>query len=498
MKLKNLICIAAVFGFTVASAQYEMSSFTTTGRGGATTFVTDYQACGINPANLGWQSEFEDKKFTMGFTELTFSVHSDALTKDELRSEFKNAISGSTNGVWSSEQKRTAAQDFANSGLAMNLDFGTFGFSFATEKLGGIAFRINDNMTAYSKLNEEMTDIVFLGKISPYFNKLNYYDSVAMDTVVIDNYEMQDEDSIANVLNGFASLPQKIGEIMNGSEIRASWTREYNLSYGRKIFGVDDQFEMYAGIGLKYIQGFGMINVKSENDVLTAFSAITPAFNIDFGSASASNPSTIQQGSGTMPKPVGSGVGVDFGINALIKGKLKLAVAVTNIGSMKWTGNVYSLKDTLIVGTDAEGLNSYNVFQSISEFSGNDGVFSWDGEQEIVTKLPSTARMGASMILGEKAHIGLDILMPFSDESPASLEKALIGFGGDFSPIPWLRLSGGFLTGGNYDFSIPLGITVITKGGSWEAGVASRDAVTFFTQNGPTLSFSTGFARFRF
>jgi hypothetical protein len=498
MKLKNLLCIAAVFGFTVASAQYEMSSFTTTGRGGATTFVTDYQACGINPANLGWHSQFEDKKFTMGFTELTFSVHSDALSKDELRSEFKNAISGSTNGVWSSEQKRTAAQDFAKSGLAMNLDFGTFGFSFATEKLGGIAFRINDNMSAYSRLGDDMTDMLFLGKASQYFDQLNYYDSTIMDTVVINNYENMDQDSVANILNGFASLPQRIGEIMNGSEIRASWTREYNLSYGRKIFGTQGEFEMFAGIGLKFIQGFGMVDVRSEDNVLSAFSAITPAFEIDFGSAASTNPSLVQQGTGNMPKSVGTGFGMDFGINALIKGKIKLAVAVTNIGSMKWTGNVFSLNDTLLANTDAEGLNSYNVFQSISEFSGNDGIFNWNGEQERITKLPSTARVGASMVLGEKAHIGLDILMPFTDDSPASLEKALIGFGGDFSPIPWLRLSGGFLTGGNYDFSIPLGITVITKGGSWEAGVASRDAVTFFTQNGPTLSFSTGFARFRF
>jgi len=54
------------------------------------------------------------------------------------------------------------------------------------------------------------------------------------------------------------------------------------------------------------------------------------------------------------------------------------------------------------------------------------------------------------------------------------------------------------LTGGVYDFSIPVGVTIITKNGGFEAGIASRDAVTFFTQNGPTLSLSTGFMRFRF
>ena len=44
------------------NAQFEGSSFTSTGRGGATTFATDYQAVGINPANLGWEYKFDGKK----------------------------------------------------------------------------------------------------------------------------------------------------------------------------------------------------------------------------------------------------------------------------------------------------------------------------------------------------------------------------------------------------------------------------------------------------
>ena len=43
-----------------------------------------------------------------------------------------------------------------------------------------------------------------------------------------------------------------------------------------------------------------------------------------------------------------------------------------------------------------------------------------------------------------------------------------------------------------------LGLTFIAGGGCWEGGIASRDAITFFVQNGPTLSLSTGFMRFRF
>lgn len=488
-----LLCTVALSSF----AQYEISSFTSTGRGGATSFVTDYQACGINPANLGWDAEFEDKRFTMGTTELTFSLHSDALSKDELRQEFRTIIQNKSAADWTIEEKKQAGKDFANSGFAINADIGSFGFAFNSEAFGGIAFRINDNYNTYVRLNETTSDMIFMGKFSSYFDSLVYVDPNSLDTTLIANYNMQDTDSIDNVEQGFASVPSFIGEVMNGSEMRISWTREYNLSYGRKIFGKDDVIEIFGGVGIKYIQGFAMLDLRSENDDLVAFSSITPYFKIDYGTAASQNPSSISQ-TGFLPKSVGSGFGMDFGIDLLIKNKVKLAMALTNVGSITWKGNVYSMNDTLVIDTYSEGLNNYNVLQTISDLSGDDGVFSWDGERELQQKLNTNFRFGGSFLIGEIAQIGFDFIAPLNAENPASLEKALFGVGGDVKPIPWLRLSAGFMTGGNYDFSIPLGLTVVTQNGTWEAGIASRDAITFFTQNGPTLSLSTGFMRFRF
>ena len=103
--MKNSILIVLVFSSFNLFSQIENSSFTATGRGGATTFVTDYQALGINPANLGWHSEFEDKKFSMGFNELTYSIHSGALSKQTLRDEFKSAILGEEGASFSYDEK---------------------------------------------------------------------------------------------------------------------------------------------------------------------------------------------------------------------------------------------------------------------------------------------------------------------------------------------------------------------------------------------------------
>jgi hypothetical protein len=73
----------------------------------------------------------------------------------------------------------------------------------------------------------------------------------------------------------------------------------------------------------------------------------------------------------------------------------------------------------------------------------------------------------------------------------------VIAVGGDIRPVPWVTLSAGFISGGNYEFKIPAGVTFMVANGTWEAGIASRDLITFFTENQPTLSLSFGFLRFR-
>ena len=506
--MKNIFLLSLLLGSTTLIGQIENSSFTATGRGGATTFVTDYQALGINPANLGWHLEFEDKKMALGFNEFTYSIHSGALSKQTLRDEFKAAYKGQTTETFTYEDKIQAAKDFAEGGLAMNVNYGSFGFAYHTDKFGGIAFRINDNVNWYSKFNNDISQILFLGKTASYFDSLAVLlpngdtSMVANDTNFVNGFN---QDSI---LSGIASLPSYMSELFEGSQISLSWTREYNLSYGRTIIEKDSIFALYAGIGVKYFQGMAYVDITSNGDgQMQAFSSMSPAFGINYGSAQSINPSADTVSNGIIPKPVGHGFGFDFGVNALLFNKLKIGLAVNNIGSMTWDGNVYTVKDTIVFDTESAGLESYNVASQLNDIVGENGLFDYTGLEERKVQLPTVVRIGASMELGKKIELGIDVVIPTTEvPGPGSYDNAIIGFGGDVQPIPWLRLSGGIVTGMNYDastsdarpYSIPLGLTLILGKGSFEAGIASRDAITFFTQNGPTLSLSTGFMRFRF
>ena len=496
--MKIIIFLFSTFISIVFYSQHELSSFTATGRGGATSYVTDYQAVGINPANLGWSGKYEGKRMTMGLSEFSYSLHSQVLSKQELRDAFSSTIKRDTSNNFTYNQKIQAAQEFANTGMAVDLDFGTFGFAYNNDKFGGIAFRINDQINWYSKFNQTTSEILFLGKLAPYFDSLIYVDPTTLDTSQIQNYEGMSEDSIQHVVSGFSNSQNPISELINGTHVSFSWLREYNLSYGRQILEIEDKLNVYAGIGFKYMQGFGYIDIKSENNVLSAFSSLSPIFPVDYGIADTLNPSAVIQPEGSfLPKPVGSGFGVDLGLSFLIVDKIKIGLALTNLGSMKWTGNVFTINDTTIYDTESAGLQNYNIFQQIGDVVGEQGLFELQSLQEKTVKLPTTLRVVASFKIKEFAELGVDIIVPMN-EGVGNVNKAIIGLGGDIYPLPWLRLSAGFLTGGNYDFQIPVGLTFITGTGSWEGGIASRDAVTFFTQNGPTLSLSTGFMRFRF
>ena len=97
--MKKFFILLSAFTSCAVFGQHEFSSFTATGRGG--TSVTD--VVGINPANLGWASKYEDKKFTMGLGEFSYSVHSEVLTK-QIKS-FSATISGDSLSAFTYDEK---------------------------------------------------------------------------------------------------------------------------------------------------------------------------------------------------------------------------------------------------------------------------------------------------------------------------------------------------------------------------------------------------------
>jgi len=78
-----LLWLTILLGIT-ASAQPESSAFTLTGMAASTPFARDYQALTINPANLDFETGY-DQRSALGLFDFTASLYTELLTSKRKR-----------------------------------------------------------------------------------------------------------------------------------------------------------------------------------------------------------------------------------------------------------------------------------------------------------------------------------------------------------------------------------------------------------------------------
>ncbi len=494
MKQKFYLGLPVLVWLLIASnslfSQTEGASFTLTGMGVATPFASDYQALGINPGNLGLPNRY-DRKVTFGIMEGGVSFFSEALSKTEVRQNiFRQKIK-----EFDREQKKEYAQIFANSKNSIDVDMTTLGFSIKTAKAGTFAISNRERIDFYSKMGPQVSDLMWLGFNSSYFDSLIVANSNGtFDT--IPNSTNIDPQTAAHIIKGITALQnaQNISELIQGTSFQFSWMQEINLGWGIRVLNREN-FQLHGGLGAKFLLGRGMTQINAHNNTTDVYSALSPLFSIDYDKISNGNPSALPSNAGKLA-PVGRGLGIDLGATAVLHNRFILSAAVTDMGSITWNGNLYTLKDIKLTSFENDGMESVDFYEQIKNINGSDAVLNWNGAEARTTKLPSTFRAGFAYDNQKNLRAGIDVITPMSDDL-ANIEKAVIAIGGEFSPIPQIHLQAGYVQGGNYDIKIPIGIYFTLGEGSYELGVSSRDLVTFFRNNQPTISMAFGFMRFR-
>jgi hypothetical protein len=504
-----IIAISLIFSLNISVNAQGLSVFSATGRGGvATTFVSDYQALGINPANIGYRSSFRSPHITFGFLEGNIDFFAEALTRKEVLDNIKKPDEIN----FSYEQKQAAAKNLANTAISFDMSMMLFGVSYSDDKLGGFAFSIRDNINFYTKLNSTSTEIAFLGQNASYFK---YLDLSNGDRILNDQNVTQEQRE--QVIIGFVDddSASVYSELLDGSRISMTWFREYNFGYGRQLI---DKYNisLHAGFGVKFIRGIALIDLEAKNNELTASHiSMSPTFGLDFGNqndtTSVTNPTFkgFQDGNSNLkkllgPKPTGSGFGLDFGMHLTIKKNLHIGVSIINIGKITWDGNVYKINDGELPQLAGAGYDNYNLFVSGTgslQFAGTKSPLGWVGDNAVKVDLPSTIRVGVSYEFYKKAHVGLDLIVPRND-APGNITENQFALGMDFNITRNIKLSTGFNTGGNAQGSVnvPLGVTYYAPRGLYEFGLATKDIKTYLGNfnDGSTISFGFGFLRFKF
>lgn len=454
-----------------AFTQLESSAFTSTGSGYSVTAVTDYHCLGINPANLGWKRNAHN--WNLGISEVGMSIYSEVLPKEKVMKD----MLGKAEKFATAQARQDAIENFTDKSLIASASVTLFGISFQREDIGGISFAIKERLHWHSNFNKQAAQFLFLGYKDPYF-------TIKTDTVTGKEY-------------GVAENPKSISELYNPTIFDHIFYQEYVLGYGRQVLDKDN-LKIFAGFDLKYLQGYGILHVDVESSTTaTGYQALSPFYKIDYGDNET--PSEVK---GDGLKKVGSGFGVDLGLTFLIQEKFKFSLAVNDIGSINWDGNVYEGRNPDIMYMESDGVDSYNIFEEAGDImSDNTNVGSWDGLKNKKVGLATNLRAGASYKLDEQWEFGGDFYYALKDDVPGAFKQPLFGLGTRYDPAKWIQLSLGFTAGGQMGWDIPMGVTfraLNNENTTWEIGFATRDMVSLFAQKDPTISVCFGFLRFSF
>ncbi|MFT2008387.1 DUF5723 family protein [Pontibacter sp. 13R65] len=439
-------------------AQVELSSFSATGRGGVmNTFVTDYQAIGVNPSNLARGTSL------VAFTVMEggAGVSSQTFNRKTL-SQFLDI--SSPQNISMADRQQFAKAFASNNVLNVGAELNTFAISANLGQVGSFAFSNRQRMLGHVAFNKNFAELAFLGDDAPIYDEVNSGDIVY------------------------------VSDVFDGTAIKASWLNEWNLAYGRKLLELP-LLDLYAGVGYKYLQGMAIYEFSALNGDVKAYNAASPVLDIDY-SEYINNPNFNYRSDKGALHPVGHGHGFDLGVSAEINKMVKASLSVTDIGKMTWNKNLLVGEDNGFRLPPRGERNNDDYWDEFIDIAQNvvDSAFTFSPVGQIQTSLPTRLRAGVGMQLGKRVEVGLDFVAPLN-KAPGNLSSSFVGLGVDYMPVRFIRLSSGVSTGAGDKFNLPFGFSVVTP--VYEFGFATRDILAPASDSNPGASFAIGFLRFK-
>ena len=457
--MKKFLFTAALLALVVTSnAQNGLGMPLTLGRGGvATTFNTDDEAIGINPANLGYS------KFGFSITAFNYGVqaHSEKLSLSQLSRIFLDRKRS-----FSDQEKEQLSQLFStDNGLNFLSHTRFVAASVQVPVLGSFAASLEGYSTGHVSLNENAADIIFNGNNADVFESGEYQ-------------------------NKYAS------ELLDGTKISYQQFRTLNIAYGREVFsfggtGDIDLVKLYIGAGYRYIWGMRHLDVEAKDGNFHALSSFSSDKSIDYGTIRNFSPSNAEN----LFNSSGRGYALDFGVNAKIGGMVKVGAAIINSGKVTWETNVLAAADTTLNRPAFnDGIENYKFGDQAELFYGENGVFKFENGEKFETKLPTQFRLGIGFQPVPMLQIGADYVVPLNNANP-TLDASAYSFAAQVN-VGLVKISTGFSINEQFGGgAVPLGFQL--NMGIMQLSLATGDVLTLINgEDNPNASF--GAAAFRF
>lgn len=447
--LLNVLLIIILFSSKTLQSQEEPGISEMFGKVGMTTMLRDYQAIGINPANLGLN---DNNRISLGLGYAAFEIQSRALDFKQMENNIKHPTDSLT-----AAQKQNYAKLFTtDGGLNLSANLNWFGLSIFMGRLGGIAFSMRDRINMHLTANQNLSDLIFEGTNANLFSNPNYKN-------------------------------ENVSYILNGTSLNISHTREFNVAYGVKVFEIPNFLTLSAGIGYRYILGITYVNITADQQNLNAVTCFN-ASDYDFNT---NNFKSIYQ---NLTTSGGTGSAYDLGATALLLKRFKVGASICDIGSITWNKNSLQGINIKMKPIDSlqkilqTGQHSINVFNPASMLVSQNGLLSFTDINSFKTNFQSKFRLGVGMKVARFLELGADVMVPLNNV-PGYTNTKFYSIGGELN-LGLLKLSSGITGNSNLGWNMPVGVT-LSLFSIIEIYAATDDILTFENRTkNPYLSFA--------
>ena len=282
--------------------------------------------------------------------------------------------------------------------------------------------------------------------------------------------------SMSDYITGYMDIPDIILDVNYGTDIpdgnfsldqfsfKAWWIRTYAISYSRYLY--KDQSlhrnnpgliqSISGGITAKYVQTYAYtdIGLSAQANYSTATQTLSGSyqanaiysFSEDLAIANSFDQGTNNAPPGFMKlKPAGKGFGIDLGASAELRKGWIIGLAVTDLGSINWTGSAKSSEFDGYI--DISGVIDYETIDSLS----HEINLVKEQSENFKTPMPTAVRLGVALKFEEmfkrfpgELLVGLDYNQGLNDQ-PSNFKAARFSLGLQYRYKPkWPILIAGY------------------------------------------------------
>ena len=459
------VIIAVVLGVVIASTS-DAGNDLVSGRtvGMARTFTASSRgldAIGLNPANLALDDRGSDVTFEIlplgilaGSDFLNYKIYQDDFTgMDSLGANGKPALdaNGKTVRVGKvlSQSDKDEILGLFPGGIShtqFSVNVTEFGLTVQSGTLGGFGLSVSDR--------------------------------AAVNIDIPEGY-------LKMVLDAFP--PTGAVYSLDNTSFRASWTREFNLSYARIVpFNVAWAKDIAVGIGLKYVQGFAYFGTDHYSGSIQIVPTYTQ--NVLTSEPISGNVNFLQYQSGVnfdsasnasefLGKPAGRGIGFDFGVSGEVFQALRVGVSLTDVGKMTWTQNTKAI----------QGSGAFTI-SDITQQDSLKNAFKGDKHDttSFKTNLPTALHIGGALQVDKAPFVShfpgqllvaADLNVGFNNE-PGNTKTPRFSIGTEYRPVNMFPIRTGISIGGRERFNWAFGFGINTPVWDLDLGTQSIALLT--------------------